>query len=600
MRVKRILCLLTLICLAVTAVPFLGTAALASAKYYITVDLTNQIVTVYKNGNTSEAGIVRQMICSTGKSGTPTPTGTYTLPSKTYAKERTEWYYFPEFNCYAKWGTRIYKGILFHSVLYSASKKGPTSSSVNALGSQASHGCVRLRVDDAKWIAQNCPAGTKCKVYRSGKANADLRKRLLKKSFSISSQTYDSFMGRAEGTTAANSLKINLYKGKKGAQVKQLQSRLKALGFYGGKLDSKFGSGTKTAVSAFQGASGLKKTGKVNTDLWKRIFADGAPTGTRCTLAQGWQGPVVKVLQQGLADLKMYSGAVDGVYGEETTAAVKRFQQCYNQSMTGKATGAMQNDVVQKARSVKAQFGEADYELVTNEVPVAMAKVNVKRYIRLKSKASTKGSNKAKLVKGALVRVLDDSGAAWTKVLYKGKTGFVQRKYLLFYTGSEIEVSFEPAAEPTPTPLPTPSLPGVETEGQEDGEPAAEPTPTPTPAALPAYAVVLEGGTTAYAEAGGVDALALLVSGETLEVVAVEDGWVAVKYGEQTAWVLADTVALVDELPEIPGQDQPALELGTDVAEMPAAEEPSENGLIVELEAVEETVEETVEENAGE
>ena len=42
------------------------TAAQASPKYYITVDLTNQVVTVYDNGNVSNAGIVRQMICSTG------------------------------------------------------------------------------------------------------------------------------------------------------------------------------------------------------------------------------------------------------------------------------------------------------------------------------------------------------------------------------------------------------------------------------------------------------------------------------------------------------------------------------------------------------
>ena len=194
---KRVLCLLTLICLAVTALPFMGTAALA-AKYYITVDITNQIVTVYVNGNTSDSGIVRQMICSTGKSATPTPTGTFSLPNKTYNTERTEWYYFPEYNCYAKWATRIYKGILFHSVLYTAAKKGPTKSSTNALGSKASHGCVRLRVADAKWIAQNCPAGTKCKIYSSGKKNTALRKKLLKKSFSVSEQTYASFMGRTD------------------------------------------------------------------------------------------------------------------------------------------------------------------------------------------------------------------------------------------------------------------------------------------------------------------------------------------------------------------------------------------------------------------
>ena len=86
---KRILSLLTLTCLLVTALPIMGTA-LASSKYYITVDITNQIVTVYQSGNTSESGIVRQMICSTGRNATPTPTGTYSLPSKKYAQDRTE------------------------------------------------------------------------------------------------------------------------------------------------------------------------------------------------------------------------------------------------------------------------------------------------------------------------------------------------------------------------------------------------------------------------------------------------------------------------------------------------------------------------------
>ena len=184
MRMKRVLCLLMLFCLFATILPVVNQVAGASAAYYITVDLTNQIVTVYDNGNVSDSGIVRQMICSTGKSATPTPTGTFTLPAKSSRSERSEWYYFPAYNCYAKWATRIYKGILFLSVLFTASKKGPTSASVKALGSKASHGCVRLRVEDAKWIAQNCPKGTKCKVYNSGKVNSALRKKLLNKAFS--------------------------------------------------------------------------------------------------------------------------------------------------------------------------------------------------------------------------------------------------------------------------------------------------------------------------------------------------------------------------------------------------------------------------------
>ena len=32
--------------------------------------------------------------------------------------------------------------------------------SVRKLGRRASHGCIRLTVEDAKWIYDNCPAGT--------------------------------------------------------------------------------------------------------------------------------------------------------------------------------------------------------------------------------------------------------------------------------------------------------------------------------------------------------------------------------------------------------------------------------------------------------
>ena len=59
---KRMICLATLLCLLATAIPALGPGAEAAAKYYITVDITNQIVSVYKYGSISGSGVVRQMI----------------------------------------------------------------------------------------------------------------------------------------------------------------------------------------------------------------------------------------------------------------------------------------------------------------------------------------------------------------------------------------------------------------------------------------------------------------------------------------------------------------------------------------------------------
>ncbi len=125
--------------------------------YKIGVDISKQRVYVYKWDGSSYSEQVESFKCSTGMEGYDTPTGTYQSGGKvTY----DEWYYFSDYNCYAKYAYRIVGGILFHSVLYNSSKKGPTNSSVRNLGRRASHGCIRLAVEDAKWIFDNCPLGT--------------------------------------------------------------------------------------------------------------------------------------------------------------------------------------------------------------------------------------------------------------------------------------------------------------------------------------------------------------------------------------------------------------------------------------------------------
>ena len=97
------------------------------------------------------------MVCSTGKKDTPTPTGTF----QAYGQldlEDGEWWWFATYKCYAKYAYGIVGGILFHSVTYTRDKE-PLGDEAN-LGRRASHGCIRLTVDDAKWIYDNCPYGT--------------------------------------------------------------------------------------------------------------------------------------------------------------------------------------------------------------------------------------------------------------------------------------------------------------------------------------------------------------------------------------------------------------------------------------------------------
>ena len=491
LRFKRFAALLLAMCLLAAALP---TVAVAASKYYITVDVTNQVVTVYESGNVSDSGIVRQMICTTGAVGTPTPIGTFSLPAKSRASERTEWYYFPEYNCYAKWATRIRGGVLFHSVLYTAGKVGPTKSSLNALGSRASHGCVRLRVADAKWIALNCPAGTKCRIYNSGKTNASLRKLLKKRTFVRADQTYESFLKGLSPSDAAS--KFPLKSGSKGDKVIQLQKRLTALGFYAGSADGKLGSSTVTAVKAWQKAAGVKQTGTVDEDAFARIVSDDSITGTAVTLTQGMKGPAVAVLQKALKTLKLYEGSVDGDFGSGTLAAVKAFQQNFGYTVNGKATAAQQNAAIKKADEVAGQFGDADYQLAEITVEVQMAKVKVKTYLTVRKTASTKAAKVASLKNNARVKVLEDKGT-WVKIQTGTKVGYVKRSYLVFYTEEQtvmeyvpvteptVEPTEEPTAEPTTTPeisIPTdePSEePTLEPTEEPSIEPSEEPTSTP-------------------------------------------------------------------------------------------------------------------------
>ena len=123
--------------------------------YKLVVDISDQRVYCYGWDGEGYNLKSRAMVCSTGKDKTPTPLGTY----QAYGRMSGEWFYFKKFNCYAKWAFGIVGDVLFQSVTYSSSKKLNTSS-VKNLGRKASHGCVRLSVEDAKWLYENCVYGT--------------------------------------------------------------------------------------------------------------------------------------------------------------------------------------------------------------------------------------------------------------------------------------------------------------------------------------------------------------------------------------------------------------------------------------------------------
>ena len=124
--------------------------------YKLIVDVSDQRVYAYQWNGRSYDELVRTMKCSTGTRANPTLIGTF----QAYGPLSGEWYYFKKFDCYAKWAFGIVGGYLFHSVIYSSPNNSSLQSgTLSALGRRASHGCVRLTVDDASWIYHNCPYG---------------------------------------------------------------------------------------------------------------------------------------------------------------------------------------------------------------------------------------------------------------------------------------------------------------------------------------------------------------------------------------------------------------------------------------------------------
>lgn len=69
-----------------------------------------------------------------------------------------------------------------------------------------------------------------------------------------------------------------LKSGAQGDAVKDIQTRLQELGYYKGKIDGDFGSGTKNAVQAFQEVNGLEADGVVGAKTLAVLYSDSALT----------------------------------------------------------------------------------------------------------------------------------------------------------------------------------------------------------------------------------------------------------------------------------------------------------------------------------
>lgn len=128
--------------------------------YLIMVNRAMCCVTIYEKDETGQFTVpVKAFVCSVGREGHDTPTGTYTT------SDMFRWAVMAD-STRAQYVYRFKGSYLFHSVPYlSSSKDTLETEEYNKLGSPASLGCVRLCVADAIWIYENCPVNTTVILY---------------------------------------------------------------------------------------------------------------------------------------------------------------------------------------------------------------------------------------------------------------------------------------------------------------------------------------------------------------------------------------------------------------------------------------------------
>ena len=147
-----------------------------------------------------------------------------------------------------------------------------------------------------------------------------------------------------------------------GQEVRNIQKRLKELGYYTGSVDGDFGTATDKAVKAFQKANGLTADGKIGPKTMEALNSSKAVrAGTTATpkttakrtatpkptkkvtptprptatpnlskdyyLQSGSSGAKVRTLQNRLIELGWLQGKATGDYDAATETAVKAFQK---------------------------------------------------------------------------------------------------------------------------------------------------------------------------------------------------------------------------------------------------------------------------------
>ncbi len=135
----------------------------SDTNYLILCNVTNHRLVLFKEIEGRWISVLNSPI-SVGKASTPTPTGTFYVYN--------HWEYFdgdykaPELTYQCWWSTCFYGSYYFHSVLYDIYSGYPGRLRDGRMEVNVSHGCVRMPLENAKYLYDHSPIGTKVRVYK--------------------------------------------------------------------------------------------------------------------------------------------------------------------------------------------------------------------------------------------------------------------------------------------------------------------------------------------------------------------------------------------------------------------------------------------------
>lgn len=131
------------------------------------------------------------------------------------------------------------------------------------------------------------------------------------------------------GVLAETTIKL----GSAGSEVSDLQTTLKALGYYSGDITGHAGEKTVAAIKAFQSKYGLTADGIAGRDTLEKIQT--VYSGSSASPASWVGADTVKEVQTMLKAIGLYTGDITGSIGAKTDAAIRTFQKKYGLTVDG-------------------------------------------------------------------------------------------------------------------------------------------------------------------------------------------------------------------------------------------------------------------------